>query len=299
MNFPRGLRYHLLVGLGALSLIGCAHHAAAAPPTNITNTVGVCDPNNPQHCAAPDSGGNLPVSGTFSATLSSFAPSTSVATTQYSVTTSSQSSALPTGTSFVLQNIGTTNPVCFNFSAGSGSVTTATAVVCLPPTGAINLATSLSNINYIATGGATTLNVTPGTGLAAFGGGSVQISGTAAIYGTLNTTGGWTAGPNLTALTATVIQVKGAAGQLGMAYCYNPNTSVAFVQVFDAATAGSVTLGSTTPKYALPIPAGSNGGYALALVGLQFASGIQVAATTTATGSTAPSTALVCNSAYN
>lgn len=41
--------------------------AASAPPPNITNTVGVCNPWFPQRCAQPDSNGALPVTGTVSA----------------------------------------------------------------------------------------------------------------------------------------------------------------------------------------------------------------------------------------
>ena len=64
-----------------------------------------------------------------------------------------------------------------------------------------------------------------------------------------------------------------------------------------AATAGAVTVGSTTPKWSIGIPATAAAN--LARVGLAFANGIQVAATTTATGSTAPGTALDCNFSYH
>lgn len=115
----------------------------------------------------------------------------------------------------------------------------------------------------------------------------------------LGTASGWT--PKLlNALSTTVTAIKSsAAGQLGLLQCGNTNASEGYVQVFDVATAGAVTLGTTTPKLSIPIAATNTGGWALPLVGMQFANGIQVAATTTATGLTALGTALDCNAAFN
>jgi hypothetical protein len=98
------------------------------------------------------------------------------------------------------------------------------------------------------------------------------------------------------ALSTTVSQVVGAAATLTSYYCFNPNTSVAYVQIHDIATAGGVTLGTTVPKWSIGIPA--SGGANLAGLALSFAAGIQVAATTTSGGSSAPSTALDCNFGY-
>jgi hypothetical protein len=112
-------------------------------------------------------------------------------------------------------------------------------------------------------------------------------------------TGGWVK-KRMSALSTTVTAVKSsAAGQLGMLHCSNGGASTAFVQVFDVATAGAVTLGTTVPDLSFEIPPGISSGYSLPLVGMQFSAGIQVAATTTATGSSAPSTTLNCNAAYN
>lgn len=89
--------------------------------------------------------------------------------------------------------------------------------------------------------------------------------------------------------------ISSQAATLKSYYCYNPNATVAYVQIFDVATAGAVTVGTTTPKWSIGIPATSA---ANLRINLSFASGIQVAATTTATGSTAPGTALDCNFSY-
>jgi len=68
------------------------------------------------------------------------------------------------------------------------------------------------------------------------------------------------------------------------------------VQLFDLAT-GGVTLGTTTPKKSIPVPA--LGSTALDWVnGITFATAISAAAATAATGSTAPTTGLVWNADY-
>jgi hypothetical protein len=105
---------------------------------------------------------------------------------------------------------------------------------------------------------------------------------------------GWT--PSLAnGLTTTVTTVKSSAGELGAYHCLNPNASAAYVQIFD--TSGAVTLGSTVAVLSLGLPA-SSGGNLEWTIGLHFNNAIKVAATTTATGSTAPSTAVDCNFAY-
>ena len=105
---------------------------------------------------------------------------------------------------------------------------------------------------------------------------------------------GWT--PFLdNAQSTAVTTVKGSAGELGAYHCLNPNTTSAYVQIFD--TASTVTLGSTTPVLSLGLPA-SDGGNLEWGMGVHFANGIKVAVTTTATGNTAPSTAVDCNFAF-
>ena len=97
----------------------------------------------------------------------------------------------------------------------------------------------------------------------------------------------------LSGLSAT--DVKATVGSLGYALCYNPNSSVVFVQVFNVVH-GSVSLGSTAPATIVPLTATTTSGFALPYgSGLSLGgSGISVAATTTATGSSAPSSAVGC-----
>lgn len=97
----------------------------------------------------------------------------------------------------------------------------------------------------------------------------------------------------LNAITDTGVAVKGGAGQLYMIQCWNPNAAVAYLQVYDAV---SIT---GTPKLSFAIAPTATGGMAVSLVGVQFATGIEVQASTGATTTAAPSTALDCNALYN
>ena len=101
----------------------------------------------------------------------------------------------------------------------------------------------------------------------------------------------------LNSLSTTVIAIKASAGHLNFLQCYNPNSSQIYVQAFDA-TAANVTLGTTVPVQSYPIGPTSTGGLAPTF-GVGFSTAISIAATTTATGSTAPATALDCNAGYN
>lgn len=99
------------------------------------------------------------------------------------------------------------------------------------------------------------------------------------------------------ALLATKVAVKATSGDLYGYHIQNPNTSDAWVQFFDLAS-GSVTVGSTTPTLSLWVPAGGALDAVFAKP-VNFATAVVVASTTTATGSTAPSTGLVVNLLYS
>lgn len=102
----------------------------------------------------------------------------------------------------------------------------------------------------------------------------------------------------LNALTNSAVSVKASAGQLFVIQCGNTNSTEIYVQVFNVAS-GSVSVGSTVPTLSIPIAASSTGGFAMSWIGLQFSTAISVAATTTATGGSAPAIALDCNAAFN
>jgi hypothetical protein len=110
------------------------------------------------------------------------------------------------------------------------------------------------------------------------------------VTATPSTTGGWSK-IKYAAQTTTVQTPKGTAGSFGGYYIYNPNATVAYVQVFDAATATTITLGTTVPDMIFAIPATSAANIELTN-GVNMTNGIKLACTTTATGLTAPGTGL-------
>lgn len=110
------------------------------------------------------------------------------------------------------------------------------------------------------------------------------------------TGGGWSS-KLLNALSTTIVAVKGAGvGKMGVLQCWNPNSVVSYVQGLDAT---APTLGSTAPIFSVGFAPNQSQTVNLTEIGANFANQIKVAATTTATGSTAPATALDCNAWYN
>jgi hypothetical protein len=91
------------------------------------------------------------------------------------------------------------------------------------------------------------------------------------------------------ALTTTPVVIKASGGQLAWVACSNGSNATAFIQAFD--TAGAVTLGMTVPKFIIPIRIGTE----VTPLPATFVAGLKVAATTTATGMSAPSAALDCS----
>jgi hypothetical protein len=141
----------------------------------------------------------------------------------------------------------------------------------------VTLASDSTGQVALATGANTIGNVGINTGTNAIG--SVNLSPT--------TVGGWSVSSQ-TNLTATAT-VSGGAGKFGGYMFYNSNSSAAYVQVFD--TTGAVTLGTTPPTFVVPIPAAAGANLEFAS-GIAMASGIKIAATTTATGATTVTTGL-------
>lgn len=123
----------------------------------------------------------------------------------------------------------------------------------------------------------------------------VDVTRLPAVKGESTTSGG-NSGARVGGLSNTATAVKSsAAGQLMGGYFYNPAAAVTYLQVFDVATPGAVTVGTTPPKFSFGVPPGSGAALPPNLVGADFANGIQVAATTTPAGATAPATALEPN----
>ena len=92
---------------------------------------------------------------------------------------------------------------------------------------------------------------------------------------------------------------KAVAGQLILLEVSNINIVDGYIQLFDAAAA-DVTVGTTTPKQSYIVPKGdgtNRGGMTATFApnGMDFQTAITYSCTTTATGGTALTTALVVN----
>jgi hypothetical protein len=97
-------------------------------------------------------------------------------------------------------------------------------------------------------------------------------------------------------LTNSVVSIKSsAAGTFKGFDCYNGSSAITYLLFFDVATSPGVTLGTTKPNFTYPVPAGGWFDPNLPPEGLAFTNGLQVAAVTSVTGSTAPGTGLLAN----
>lgn len=111
-----------------------------------------------------------------------------------------------------------------------------------------------------------------------------------------NATAGWTtknctSSDGSTALTNSAQAIKASAGSLGGWFIYNPNSVAAYVQLYNTAAA-SVTVGTTNPLFMITIPPGSAANAEFSM-GIAFSNaGWSAAATSTAGGNGALTTAL-------
>jgi hypothetical protein len=100
-------------------------------------------------------------------------------------------------------------------------------------------------------------------------------------------------------LTNTVVQVKGAPGTGVLKGFDGMSAALGWLQFFDAATPGAVTLGTTTPTYSFPVaPVNTPNRSIFPPEGLKFNNGLQLAWTTTINNATAPASAFQGNIFY-
>lgn len=106
------------------------------------------------------------------------------------------------------------------------------------------------------------------------------------------------------ALTNSVVQIKGTAATFGgYINLFNPNTATTYIQVFNK-TSANVTLGVTAPDFVVTLPgiasaSGTGSDRNLEMThGIALSTAYSVAATTTASGSTAPTNAVVTTLLY-
>jgi hypothetical protein len=176
---------------------------------------------NASSYAVPCSSGTpLPISGTITASLGGFTPSTSGARmTQLAVTTADSSGNLPTGAVAVISNTGTTNPMYCNVNGVAA--TTSDQLIPISSWYAFTVPSGVTMLHCIATGGSTTANGVGGAGLAtgAGGGGGGGSGSNASVGATASgvpgsaTYIGVNVGGNLTGLvgTANGLKVDGSA----------------------------------------------------------------------------------------
>lgn len=88
--------------------------------------------------------------------------------------------------------------------------------------------------------------------------------------------------------------MKASAGMLTKIHIFNPNASIEYVQLFDAAT-GDVTVGTTAPDFILGVPAS---GYSTYELNLNFSTAITYACTDEPTGASDPGTGLIISATY-
>lgn len=98
---------------------------------------------------------------------------------------------------------------------------------------------------------------------------------------------------DLSATAAT--QVKGSAGNVWGFYGYNPNVTTCFLQFYNSTSA---SLG-TSPLHPFGVPAGSSFVFTSPIALANYTTGISTGETTTATGSSQCSSAMVITILYN
>jgi hypothetical protein len=94
------------------------------------------------------------------------------------------------------------------------------------------------------------------------------------------------------AVDNTAVLVKTGPVKVREIEFHNNSAGDVHLQMFDAATAGDVTVGTTVPDWSPGVHTTSNGNDVLQLSGLElmFGKGLVIAATTTPNGSTPPTT---------
>lgn len=121
--------------------------------------------------------------------------------------------------------------------------------------------------------------------------GDVDVLTVPAVAGEAASTINSTSSDGGTALTSTAQAIKASAGSLKGYYIYNPNSTAQFVQFYNTAS-GSVTVGTTNPLFMLTIPPTAAANLWMQPGGIAFGTAMSWAATSTAGGNGAPTTAL-------
>ncbi len=161
-----------------------------------------------------------------------------------------------------------------------------------------NLATVASNTKR-TNAGTSASNALPVQGVA--GGVAIPVSGTfwqptQPVIPQLQISNGLSKAAMI-GVTNSAVPVFSGQHQLMKVDCDNNNTSLTYLQMFDA-TSG-VTVGTTAPSDFKPLQPGLGGGWMAPLVGAQYSTGLMVAATTGPDNGLAPPTTINCSFFYN
>jgi hypothetical protein len=174
------------------------------------------------------------------------------------------------------------------FQIFNSSVPPASWVSNLSVSGDVNIASITGTVD-VAVQGTTPVSITGGSIMIA--GGVVDVSGsTIKLSGGVNLVAGMAGGASymlFNPLTNTVVSLISNRLATFKGLYALAAAAAQFIQVFDAATPGAVTLGTTSPNLILTIPVVANPviiPFPIPPEGLAFTNGIQLACTLTATG---------------
>lgn len=102
-----------------------------------------------------------------------------------------------------------------------------------------------------------------------------------------------------TSLNATAALVLGNRVKLHSLHVDNSaNSAKSYLQLYDAAAAADVTVGTTTPDKTLFVPASGAMDFNWGKEPIKFSRGLVIAATTTVGGNTNPASAVLVNADY-
>lgn len=155
---------------------------------------------------------------------------------------------------------------------------------------ATNISTNIAQMNGVT--------VTMGNGASGTGVQRVTIASdsTGQVAPAANATATGATFSYQSALSSTKTAIDASAGNLYGYHIYNPNSVVIYIQCWNLASA-SVTVGTTAPSFVIVVPAfgWADSSYP---VPITFGTALTVAATTTASGSGAPTSGLTANFWY-
>lgn len=194
-------------------------------------------------------------------------------------TIASDTSTISTNSSTIASNTGTTASNTTSISSDASTIATNTTTLA-GTVGSGNINTSLQTAIPAGTAEIGKVRITDGSNeLGTTSSNSAktilnpETSGGVSVYHTND-------------LDETEEEIKSSAGQVYGYFLHNASAGTMFFQFYNA-TAASVTVGTTTPLFTLPVPTGASANIAIPH-GVAFSTALSIAATTTYGGADAP-----------